>query len=57
MPKRYLGYQVGRLRYNPSKGFSYIKVWMSTPGKPLNAAIRGPFASVEACRVDLRSIS
>lgn len=46
----------GRLYYKPGAGFSYLTVWVATPGRRLEA-MRGPFATVEACRADLRSIS
>lgn len=48
--------RVGVPRY-AGDGWYYVKVWMSTPGNPLNRAVRGPFPTVEACRADLRAIS
>ena len=50
------GYKVGVPRYNPKKGWSYVTVWVSTPGQPHSFAVRGPFPRLEDCRADLNAI-
>ena len=50
------GYKVGVPRYNPTRGWSYVKVWTVSAGRRCYA-VRGPLPSLEACLADLRSVS